>query len=65
MYPLPTIPPTTATPSFRREGARSSFASDRDGDEELYIKNADGSGDSQQITFNRKRDVEPDWQPIP
>ena len=60
-------------PVFSPGGGKIVFSSDRTtgpgvdnptGDEELFIKNADGSGDPQQITFNRKRDVEPDWQPI-
>jgi len=60
-------------PVFSPGGGKIAFSSDRTtgpgvdnptGDEELFIKNADGSGDPQQITFNRKRDVEPDWQPI-
>jgi Tol biopolymer transport system component len=60
-------------PVFSPDGGKIVFSSDRTtgpkvhnptGDEELFIKNADGSGDPRQITFNRKRDVEPDWQPI-
>ena len=51
-------------PVFSPGGRKIVYSSDRDGDEELYIKNADGSGKPQQITFNRKRDVEPDWQPV-
>ena len=60
-------------PVFSPGGGKIAFSSDRTtgrgvnnptGDEELFVKNADGSGDPQQITFNRKRDVEPDWQPI-
>jgi Tol biopolymer transport system component len=60
-------------PIFSPDGSKIAFSSDRTtgpgvrnptGDEELFIKNADGSGDPRQITFNRKRDVEPDWQPI-
>jgi Tol biopolymer transport system component len=60
-------------PVVSPSGRKIAFSSDRTtgpgvhnptGDEELFVKNADGSGDPQQITFNRKRDVEPDWQPI-
>jgi Tol biopolymer transport system component len=60
-------------PVFSPGGGKVAFSSDRTtgpgvrnptGDEELFIKNADGSGDPQQITFNRARDVEPDWQPV-
>jgi TolB protein len=51
-------------PVFSPGGGKIVLSSDRDGDEELYIKNADGSGEPQQLTYNRTRDVEPDWQPV-
>jgi len=71
--PLVTNSADDSYPVFSPGGGKIAFSSDRTagpgvnnptGDEELFIKNADGSGDPQQITFNRKRDVEPDWQPI-
>jgi Tol biopolymer transport system component len=60
-------------PVFSPGGGKIVFSSNRTtgpgvnnptGDEELFIINADGSGDPKQITFNQARDVEPDWQPI-
>ena len=60
-------------PVFSPGGGKIVFSSDRTtgpgvnnptGDEELFVKNADGSGDPEQITFNRKMDIQPDWQPI-
>ena len=60
-------------PVFSPGGGKIVFSSDRTrgpgvdnptGDEELFIKDADGSGDPRQITFNRKSDIQPDWQPI-
>ena len=50
-------------PVFSPGGGKIVFSSDRD--EELYIKDADGSGKALQLTHNRIRDVEPDWQPVP
>ena len=49
-------------PVFSPGGGKIVFSSDRD--EELYIKNADGSGKALQLTHNRIREVEPDWQPV-
>jgi len=39
------------------------FDSDRDGDAEIFVMNADGSGQTQ-ITFNTASDTDPDWQPL-
>ena len=61
-------------PVFSPGGGKIAFSSARKtgpgvdnptGDEEIFVANADGSGDPLQITFNQKRDVEPDWQPVP
>jgi len=62
--PLVTSTSDDSYPVFSPGGGKIVFSSDRDGDEELYVKNADGSGNAQQITHNRSRDVEPDWQPV-
>ena len=60
-------------PVFAPGGGKIAFSSDRTtgsrvnnptGDDELFIANADGSGDPRQITFNRRMDIQPDWQPI-
>jgi Tol biopolymer transport system component len=62
--PIVTSSADDSYPVFSPSGGKIVFSSDRDGDEDLYIKNADGSGTVQQITHNRSRDVEPDWQPV-
>lgn len=41
---------------------RIAFVSGRDGDEEIYVMNADGSG-VQQLTDNDSRDRDPAWSP--
>ncbi len=41
---------------------RIAFVSDRDGDEEIYVMNADGSG-VEQLTFNDSDDRYPAWSP--
>lgn len=45
-------------PSFSPDGGWITFTSYRDGDSEIYIMRADGSGVTQ-LTFNDR----PDWQP--
>ena len=41
---------------------RIAFVSDRDGDDEIYVMNADGSG-VEQLTFNDSVDGDPAWSP--
>jgi Tol biopolymer transport system component len=62
--PLVTSTSDDSYPVFSPGGRKIVFTSDRDGDKDLYVKNADGSGNAQQITHNRSRDMEPDWQPV-
>lgn len=50
-----TEPPTAAR-------GKILFSSDRDGDFEIYVINADGTG-LKQLTFNRRADLSPDWAP--
>jgi hypothetical protein len=40
------------------------FSSARDGQQEIYVMNADGS-DQRRLTSNPARDESPDWQPLP
>ena len=40
------------------------FSSDRDGDREIYVMDADG-GPATQLTFNSAFDGNPDWSPSP
>jgi len=40
------------------------YPSDRDGDYDLYIRNADGTGKPQRLTNAPGEDTSPSWQPI-
>ena len=51
-------------PAFSPGGGKVVFASDRDGDYDLYITNADGSDEPQQLTNYPGDERSPDWQPI-
>jgi hypothetical protein len=55
-----------ARAAFPGANGKIAFLSDRDGEEELYVKNADGTGTLQRVTMtkNTTRDVEPDWKPV-
>ena len=55
----------TATPSPTPSGGgtgRIAFVSDRDGNDEIYVMNADGSGQTR-LTNNPAADGCPAWQP--
>ena len=54
-------PPTTNAQPLVTNG-RIAFASNRDGDFEIYTINPDGT-DLQQLTFNDTYDAYPDWSP--
>lgn len=49
-------------PAWSPDGSRIAFVSDRDGDEEIYIMNADGS-EVTQLTRNEHLDSSPAWSP--
>jgi hypothetical protein len=50
-------------PVWSPDGTKILFSSDRDGDFEIFVMNADGSAQTQ-LTFNVAiHDVEPDWSP--
>lgn len=51
---------TNSFPQWSPEGSQIVFQSNRDGNEEIYIMNADGSGQTR-LTFNRAVDVMPRW----
>jgi Tol biopolymer transport system component len=58
-------PATDTYPAFSPGGGKVVFSSNRDGDYDLYIMNADGTDDDPQpLTGNSARDVLPDWQPV-
>jgi Tol biopolymer transport system component len=45
-----------------RKAGKVAFASNRDGDDEIFIMNGDG-GEQQQLTANTAADTRPDWSP--
>jgi len=49
-------------PSWSPDGLQIAFTSNRDGDDEIYVMNADGSG-LRQLTVNTAFDCCPDWSP--
>jgi Tol biopolymer transport system component len=53
---------TNVNPAWSPDGTRILFASDRDGDVDLYVMAADGS-DSTAVTDNRELDSSADWSP--
>ncbi len=54
--------PGTYDPSFSPDGSKILFADDRDGDLEIYVVNADGTG-MRALTDNDTRDFFPTWSP--
>ncbi len=56
------ITDTLETGEFPAMGGRVVFHSDRDGEMDIYVMNADGS-DVQRLTDAAGRDVEPHWSP--
>jgi len=50
-------------PAYSPGGGKIVFSSDRDGDYDLYIMDADGT-DVRQLTNNAGDDHSPDWQPV-
>ncbi|MBH8566957.1 PD40 domain-containing protein [Nostoc sp. CENA67] len=62
---LPTItnnPPGNRFPVWSPDGKRIAFVSGRDGNLEIYLMNADGSG-QRNLTKNPLRDFYPTWSP--
>ena len=49
-------------PAWSPDGQRIAFVSGRDGNHEIYVKNADGSGETR-LTYNPRHDVYPAWSP--
>ena len=60
---LTTNPANDGNPAFSPGGGKIVFSSDRDGDYDLYIMDADGT-DVRQLTNNPAVDVSPDWRPV-
>jgi Tol biopolymer transport system component len=49
-------------PAWSPDGTRMAFQSHRDGNSEIYVMNADGTGLAR-LTANVSADIEPDWSP--
>ena len=49
-------------PVFSPDGTRSAFSSNRDGNNEIYVMNVDGSG-MRRVTNHRAIDTTPTWSP--
>jgi TolB protein len=45
------------------DGRRIAFVSNRGGNEEIYVMNADGSG-QRRLTRNPADDIHPAWSPV-
>ena len=58
----PPTPTPTNTPTPTTSGGRIAFTSQRDGNNEIYTMNADGSGLTR-LTNNSAGDSHPDWSP--
>ena len=52
-----------AAPAWAPDGKRIVFQSDRDGNAEVYVMNADGTK-QRRLTHNAAQDGLPDWQPV-
>jgi len=62
--PLSTGGAYDSEPAFSPGGGKVVFASDRDGDYDLYVVNADGSGEPRRLTNYPGDERSPDWQPL-
>ena len=66
-WDLVTVPITDnsyndATGDWSPDGTQIVFSSFREGDREIYVINADGSGE-RPLTHNEASDIDPDWSP--
>ena len=48
---------------YSPDGSKIAFASDRDGDWDIYVMNADGTGEVEQLTDDPAHDQWPAWSP--
>ena len=59
---LTTVPAADTSPVWSADGARIAFVSERDGNPEIYVMNADGSGQTR-LTNDAAADSAPAWAP--
>lgn len=52
------------SPAFAPDGTKIAFHSHRDGNQEIYVMNADGTAQTN-LTQNPASETAPDWQPAP
>ena len=57
-------PGMAGDPAWSPDGRSIAFRSTRDGNTDIYIMNADGSGEPQRLTNAPGDDTTPSWQPI-
>jgi Tol biopolymer transport system component len=57
---LPAVPADDFSPRWSPDGSRLAFVSDRDGNEEIYVMNSDGSGQTR-LTDSPASDAGPSW----
>lgn len=60
--PTPNVQPTIVAMNPLGDSTRLVFASERDGDSDIFVMEGDGS-DVQQVTFNEANDDKPSWSP--
>src|SRR5213078_3452910 len=51
-------------PAWSPDGSKLLFVSERDGNQEIYVMNGDGSNQTR-LTNNTVQDFWPHWQPVP
>ena len=61
-WSLVALAPEDDSPSFSQQGTQMVFVSSRDGNEEIYVWNVDGSGPNR-LTNNSGADKDPSWGP--
>ena len=60
--PVPAVPGPAARPAWSPDGQQIAFESDRDGNREIYVMNADGTA-QRRLTENLAADLAPAWSP--
>jgi len=56
-------PDFDSLPAWSPDGTKIAFLTSRDGNDEVYVMNTNGSG-QMNVTNNLASDTEPDWQPL-